>query len=55
MGKLHVARTTVLVTRGSAILLLGLAAAAHAQQPNIGIAPVTLTESAYVFDTAEQH
>ena len=25
------------------------------QPPNIGIAPVTLTESAYVFDTAEQH
>src|SRR5689334_871075 len=25
------------------------------QQPNIGIAPVTLTESSYVFDTAEQH
>lgn len=30
--------------------------AAIAQQPpNIGIAPVTLTESSYVFDTAEQH
>jgi aldose sugar dehydrogenase len=30
--------------------------AAYAQQPpNIGIAPVTLTESSYVFDTAEQH
>jgi glucose/arabinose dehydrogenase len=25
------------------------------QPPNIGIAPLTLTESAYVFDTAEQH
>jgi glucose/arabinose dehydrogenase len=25
------------------------------QPPNIGIAPVTLTESAYTFDTAEQH
>jgi glucose/arabinose dehydrogenase len=25
------------------------------QPPNIGIAPVTLTESSYVFDTAEQH
>ena len=25
------------------------------QPPNIGIAPVALTESAYVFDTAEQH
>jgi glucose/arabinose dehydrogenase len=31
-------------------------AAGWAQQPpNIGIAPVKLTESAYVFDTAEQH
>ncbi len=30
--------------------------AAFAQQPlNIGIAPVTLTEGSYVFDTAEQH
>ena len=38
-----------------AILLLGLASASHGQQPNIGVAPVTLTESAYVFDTAEQH
>ena len=27
----------------------------RAQQPNIGIAPVALTEGAYVFDTAEQH
>jgi aldose sugar dehydrogenase len=36
--------------------LLSLPAAALAQQPpNIGIAPVALTESAYVFDTAEQH
>src|SRR5690348_8519462 len=25
------------------------------QPPNIGIAPVTLTESSYTFDTAEQH
>jgi aldose sugar dehydrogenase len=25
------------------------------QPPNIGIAPITLTESSYVFDTAEQH
>jgi aldose sugar dehydrogenase len=36
--------------------LLSLPAVALAQQPpNIGIAPVALTESAYVFDTAEQH
>src|SRR5688572_13108465 len=26
-----------------------------ADQPPIGIAPVALTESSYVFDTAEQH
>src|SRR5690348_14036877 len=25
------------------------------QPPNIGIAPVVITESAYTFDTAEQH
>src|SRR6185312_3956697 len=25
------------------------------QPPNIGIAPVVLTESSYIFDTAEQH
>ncbi|HEY8519966.1 MAG TPA: PQQ-dependent sugar dehydrogenase [Gammaproteobacteria bacterium] len=28
---------------------------ARAQQPNIGIAPVTLGDEPYVFDTAEQH
>jgi glucose/arabinose dehydrogenase len=38
-----------------AAVLSALAAASHAQQPNIGVAPVTLTESSYVFDTAEQH
>jgi glucose/arabinose dehydrogenase len=32
-----------------------LAFGASAQQPNIGIAPVVLTESSYTFDTAEQH
>ena len=36
-------------------LILLLASPAFSQQPNIGIAPVTLTESSYVFDTAEQH
>jgi glucose/arabinose dehydrogenase len=35
---------------------LAVAFPALAQQPpNIGIAPITLTESAYTFDTAEQH
>jgi glucose/arabinose dehydrogenase len=37
------------------ILFLGAASAWAQQPPNIGIAPVTLTESVYVFDTAEQH
>ena len=43
------------------VLAVGLllpfpAAFAQSQQPqNIGVAPVTLTESSYVFDTAEQH
>jgi aldose sugar dehydrogenase len=40
----------------TAASLLSLPVVAFAQQPpNIGIAPVTLTESAYVYDTAEQH
>ena len=34
---------------------LALALPVVAQQPNIGIAPVLLTESAYILDTAEQH
>src|SRR5262245_56963316 len=36
-------------------LMLSFCTNVMAQQPNIGIAPVTLTESAYTFDTAEQH
>jgi glucose/arabinose dehydrogenase len=36
-------------------ILAFAAPSVHAQQTNIGIAPVTLTQSAYVFDTAEQH
>jgi glucose/arabinose dehydrogenase len=32
-----------------------LSRGAGAQQPNIGVAPVSLTESSYLFDTAEQH
>jgi glucose/arabinose dehydrogenase len=45
-------------TRAIGALVVGswLAFPALAQQPpNIGVAPVLLTESAYVFDTAEQH
>jgi aldose sugar dehydrogenase len=38
----------------AATLLLG-AVAARAQQPNIGVASVALSEPSYVFDTAEQH
>ena len=49
------------ITRAAWLALFAVALpfafpAAFAQQPpNIGIAPVTLTESSYVFDTAEQH
>ncbi len=38
-----------------ALASLSAPGASHAQQPNIGIAPVALAESAYTFDTAEQH
>jgi glucose/arabinose dehydrogenase len=46
-------RKTTIIKAG----LLGLFAscAMGADQPPIGIAPVALTESSYVFDTAEQH
>jgi glucose/arabinose dehydrogenase len=41
---------------GYAATLALLAGAAGAQQqPNLGVAPVTLADQAYVFDTAEQH
>lgn len=35
--------------------VLASAPAGFAQQPDIGIAPVPLSQSSYVFDTAEQH
>ena len=38
-----------------ALVPFALAFAAHAQAPALGIAPVTLDEDSYVFDTAEQH
>ncbi len=45
-----------LIAFGVSSAALLLSAPGHAQQPpNIGIAPVTLTESSYIFDTAEQH
>lgn len=37
------------------MLAWGAAAAALAQQPSIGIAPLALTQPSYSFDTAEQH
>jgi len=37
------------------MLLMGPGGALAQQQPNIGIAPVSLTAAAYTFDTAEQH
>jgi glucose/arabinose dehydrogenase len=40
---------------GFLALALLASAAASAQQTNIGIAPVLLTQSEYLFDTAEQH
>jgi glucose/arabinose dehydrogenase len=49
-----VARSVIAFVLSSAALVVPAAAFAQ-QPPNIGIAPVTLTESAYVFDTAEQH
>src|SRR5438874_1920857 len=38
-----------------AVLFVVTGTARAQQPPNIGVAPVTLAESAYVFDTAEQH
>lgn len=46
-------KVSTLALASAACLLASLACAQ--QPPNIGIAPVTLTESAYTFDTAEQH
>ena len=45
------------VRRAAACLIaaLYLPVTITAQQPDIGIAPVQLTEPSYVFDTAEQH
>lgn len=52
MGKTSSARQSILVVPA----LLALAAGAvHAQQPQIGIAPVPLGDGPFVFDTAEQH
>ena len=45
---------SVPMSLAAALMLLG-PAGARAQRPQIGIAPVSLTRSAYVFDTAEEH
>src|SRR5687767_5901433 len=59
MGMSHAragtARSKTLAAIAAAGLMLSFCASVMAQQPNIGIAPVTLTESSYTFDTAEQH
>jgi len=49
------ARTTVSITTLLAATFLVYGGTTRAQQPDLGIAPVSLTESAYTFDTAEQH
>src|SRR3954467_10583833 len=53
MGKSHLLRAAAVAPFAG--LIFSLASPAFSQQVNIGIAPVTLTESSYVFDTAEQH
>ncbi|MEJ1965271.1 MAG: PQQ-dependent sugar dehydrogenase [Gammaproteobacteria bacterium] len=53
MGKSHSLWIAALVTFAAAFV--APSRPALAQQANIGVAAVTLTESAYVFDTAEQH
>ena len=47
-------RARVWTALGAAVTW-GMAFTASAQTPAIGIAPVTLTEASYTFDTAEQH
>ena len=44
-----------MITRALAASALLASAAVSAQQPQVGIAPVTLGSEPYVFDTAEQH
>lgn len=41
--------------RALAAAALALSTSAQAQQPQVGIEPIVLTEPSYVFDTAEQH
>jgi len=48
-------RTVFVVLVATGIVALSLGAPAQQGQPQIGIAPVTLTAGPYTFDTAEQH
>ena len=48
-------RTVFVVLVATGIVALSLGALAQQGQPQIGIAPVTLTAGPYTFDTAEQH
>ncbi|MGH8261555.1 MAG: PQQ-dependent sugar dehydrogenase, partial [Steroidobacteraceae bacterium] len=50
-----IAGSVGLLAVGLASAALSWSGGALAQEPNIGIAPISLTESSYVFDTAEQH
>src|SRR3954469_15444248 len=53
-GSTNVNRRIFALGFSSAALLISVQSEAQ-QPPNIGIAPVTLNENTYVFDTAEQH
>ncbi len=46
---------TLIAAIAAALPLTLAASIALAQQPDLGVAPVMLTQSSYVFDTAEQH
>ena len=48
-------RTVFVVLVATGIVALSLGAPAQQGQPQIGMAPVTLTAGPYTFDTAEQH
>jgi len=48
---MHFTRTVLVLAISAAVAPAALAQ----QQPNIGIAPVKLTQSSYTFDTGEQH
>ena len=51
----HRARTALFILTAIGVVTLTLGVLAQQGQPQIGIAPVTLTAGPYTFDTAEQH